>query len=323
MTMEDRISKILKVQRQQVNYYLDHINKNDIERILRLILVCKGTLFITGVGKSGIVAKKIASTIVSTGTKAMFFDATDALHGDMGALSKGDILLALSKSGETEELLRLLPFVNKRGVKTIAITSRSPSNLESLCDDFLLLPMEREICPFNLVPTTSAELQMLFGDLITIALLETKKLTLDQYALNHPAGRIGRSLTLTARDLMLTDQNLPTVSPTTKLVDSLVTLSAKQSGCLLITDSNNHLEGIFTDGDLRRSLQDKKEAVLSQTLDSLMTKKPKCVEPSILIKDVLILMETGKRRVAVIPVVEEGKLVGLLRLHDIIQAGLT
>ena len=323
MIISDRVLDILKVQRQQINYYLDHICPKDLERVLRSLLICKGTIFITGIGKSGIIAKKIASTIVSIGTKAMFFDPIDALHGDMGALTNGDILLALSKSGETEELLRVIPFVKKRGVKVISVTSREHPNLQKLSDDHICLPMEREICPFNLVPTTSAELQMLFGDLITIVLLEEKKLTLDQYALNHPAGRIGRSITMTARDLMISGDALPIVYPETKLVDSLVILSSKQSGCLLVTNKDGELEGIFTDGDLRRALQDKQASVLNESLQELMTKKPKCVDPDILVKEVMILMETGRRRVTVIPVVKEKKLLGLLRLHDIIQAGLT
>ena len=196
-------------------------------------------------GKSGHIAQKITATFLSTGTKAFFLDPTHAVHGDLGYVSESDVFLALSKSGESQELLDLIPFVRKRKAISIALVSIENSRLAQACDHFIILPVERELCPYDIAPTTSTAVQLLFGDCLAIALMKIRKMSLSDFALNHPGGFIGRRISLKVSDLMQRSDALPICRPTDRLIHVLPELSAKQCGCLLVADEERRLRGNF------------------------------------------------------------------------------
>ncbi|MCB1109727.1 MAG: KpsF/GutQ family sugar-phosphate isomerase [Chlamydiia bacterium] len=317
------IKDLFEEYQRNLNYFFDHVDVQKAEEIFKLFLDCPGTLIFTGVGKSGIIAEKLAMTLISTGTKALNLPAQNALHGDIGIVTEKDVLVCISKSGESEELLSLVPFAQKKGAKTVAWVSSAQSKLGNACDLSIFLPLSKELCPFDLAPTTSTSIQMIFGDVLSVALMKAKNFSLDEYALNHPAGAIGKKITLTVEDLMLQGETLPLCRPNDKLRETLVTLTDKKCGCLLITGGDGKLQGIFTDGDLRRAFQKDPAAMLEKTMEELMT--PSCLftEKGNRAFDALRLMQKdAKRWVTVLPVVESGNLVGLIRMHDLIQAGI-
>lgn len=309
---------------RNLNFFFDHIETDKAEKIFDLFLKCEGTLIFTGVGKSGIIAEKLAMTMISTGTKALYLPPMNALHGDIGIVTEKDVLICISKSGESEELLSLVPFAQRKGAKTVGWVSNPHSKLLNACDLGIYLPLNKELCPFDLAPTTSTAIQLIFGDVLSVALMKAKEFSLDEYALNHPAGSIGKKITLTVEDLMLQGEGLPICSPNDRLRDTIVTLTDKRCGCLLVIDEGKSLKGIFTDGDLRRTLQKDPAAMLEKKMEELMT--PSCIatEKGKKALEALKLMQKDpKRWVNVVPVIESERLVGLIRMHDLVQAGIT
>lgn len=317
------IQDLLEEQRKSMNHFFTHFDREDAQRVFQAFLECKGLIFFSGVGKSGIIAKKIAMTLVSTGTRALYLSPMNALHGDLGIVSENDVFVLISKGGETEELLTLIPSLRNKGARVISWVSNPMSRLAKAAELCLHLPMERELCPYGLAPTTSPTLQLLVGDLMAVALMKTKAFSLDQYAVNHPAGQIGKRVTLKVRDLMLKGTAIPRAHPGDKLCDKLLEFSDKRCGCLLVVDEKEELQGIFTDGDLRRALQTQRDRVLETKLESVMTKKPRSVHPDLLAWDAAKVMEEDQLRpIMILPVIEGDKLVGLIKMHDIIQSGL-
>ena len=318
------IKELLDKQKQHLEHYFSHFNLNAGEELLQQILACEGVLFFTGVGKSGFIAQKIAATMQSTGTKAFFLPPIDALHGDLGMVCKKDLVFILSKSGETEELLQLLPFIRNKGAQVVAITSNATSRLCHGVDRTLVLPCDTELCPFDLAPTTSTVIQLLFGDLLAIALMETRGFSVDQFAENHPGGRVGRRSGLRVRDLMLDKERTPICFSEDHLEEVLIDFSDKRCGCLIVIDEKKQLKGIFTDGDLRRALQAKGDKILKEKIGQLMTRSPKAIEAEALAWDAMKLMASDQKHpVMVLPVLGPQKeVVGIIKMHDIIQAGL-
>lgn len=314
---------LLDQQKKYLDYFFEHLDVEKANQILDAFFACKGSLIFSGVGKSGIIAQKLATTIASTGTRAFYLSPTNAMHGDIGLAHKEDLFVLLSKSGGTKELLHLVPFIREKGAKVLSFHSSENSELAKISDLSICLPLMRELCPFNLAPTTSAALQLIFGDVLAVALMEKKNFGIKEYVLNHPAGIIGKKLTLKVDDIMRKGDEIPTCKPTDLLLDVLHEISNKCCGCLLVTDENKKLLGIFTDGDLRRSLQNLGSDAMHQTIASVMTKNPKTIEGNILAFDAMQLMEKDpKRLITVLPVLEKGKVAGILRMHDILQAGL-
>jgi arabinose-5-phosphate isomerase len=306
-----------------LDHFFAHLELDKLETLFHTLLQTKGTVIFTGVGKSGLICQKIASTFVSTGTKATCLSPSSALHGDIGMAKEGDLLVAISKSGESQELLDLVPFAHKKRVATMAVVSRQNSRLENLCDQTLLLPLLRELCPFDLAPTTSTALQLIFGDVLAIALMRAKGFSVTDFANNHPAGLLGKKIVLKVADVMLKADSIPRSTPTDRLIDQLHELSGKKCGCLLIVNEQEKLEGIFTDGDLRRAIQKHGASAMEKTLATLMTRSPKTVEKESWVLDAMRIMEAEPSRpITVLPVLEEGRVVGLIRMHDILQAGL-
>ena len=318
------IKELLEKEREILNHFFDNIDLQSANQLLEILKECKGMIIITGVGKSGLVAEKIAQTMTSTGTRAFFLSPTNAMHGDIGIVSRDDVFIMISKSGESEELLQMVPFLRNRGVKPIAIVNNSNSRLAKACHLCVVLPMEKELCPFDLVPTTSAVTQMIFGDAIAVAIMMYKNFSLVEYAMNHPAGKIGRRLTLRVNDLMLKGKDVPLCGPNDKLVDTLVELSDKRCGCVMVIDSQRKLQGIFTDGDLRRSLQKIGAKVLDSTMLEVMTQTARFIKSDEMASQALSLMEADQKHpITVLPVVdEELSVVGLIKMHDIVQSGL-
>jgi arabinose-5-phosphate isomerase len=318
------LKKLVESGKQNINYFFQNLDLDATETLLDILEKCQGTLFFSGVGKSEAMAKKIAATMTSTGTKAHFIPATNALHGDIGIVSPYDIFIILSKGGETEELINLVPHVRNKGAKTIAIVSDGSCRLSRLCDMSISLPLASELCPFNLAPTTSAQIQMIFGDLLTIALMKRKNFTLEQYAENHPSGKIGRRISIKIEDLMLSGESIPTCHPEDQIISALVELSRKRCGCILVIDSDSILKGIFTDGDLGRTLNTYGPDALKKPIGELMNSRPRYTSKSKLAWEALQLMEANPASpITVLAVTDsDGRLEGLIKMHDILQAGI-
>ena len=239
-------------------------------------------------------------------------------------VSSQDTFIILSKSGESDELLNLVPAIRNKGATLIAVVCNPNSRLASACHATVILPFLHELCPFDMAPTMSTTSQLLFGDLLTVALMRQKNFSIDQYALNHPSGRLGKRITLKVKDLMLTGDRVPTCHPENRLGEVLVELSDKRCGCILIIDQDRKLQGIFTDGDLRRTLQKVGSEVMDVCIQDVMNTNPSFIGPDVLAWNAMKRMEENpQRRIMMLPVTDtESKLLGLLHLHDIIQSGL-
>lgn len=315
------VKALFEEQHGYLNNFFEKCDYTQVENFCKAVLECKGTVFFSGVGKSGFISQKISMTLVSTGTKSVFLSPTDALHGDIGIVAPEDMLVLLSKSGNTEELLKLIPYAKAKGAFLVGIHSQQGCKLSVQCDMHVHLPLTRELCPFDLAPVTSTAIQMLFGDTCAVAIMQAKKLTMDEYAMNHPAGRIGKRLILKVGDIMTSGANVPTSSPDATLMSELVKLSSAGCGCLLIVDAENKLQGVFTDGDLRRELTNKGADVLEMKLSDLMCKTPRTVTINMKAVDAMSDMEKPKP-VTFLPVVEDGFLKGIVTLHTLVASGL-
>lgn len=316
------LKDLFSQKQQYINHFFDKVDIETAEKFLNVLRSCTGNMVFSGIGKSGLVAKKIAFTMTSTGSRALYISATDALHGDIGILSPKDHFILLSKSGESEELLNLIPHLRNKGVTLLGIVSNANSRLAKACDYSMVLPLAKELCPFNLAPTTSTSIQMIFGDILAIALMRHQHFSLDQYSMNHPAGSIGKKINLKVQDLMYTGTQLPLCNADDKLVDILAELSEKRCGCILIVNKNMHLQGIFTDGDLRRALIKYDGQILDKTMKEMMTVTSRTMAPERLAWEAMQEMEKSSA-ITMMPVIDsKHKLLGLIRLHDIVQAGL-
>ena len=305
-----------------IDYFFEHVDPAAVDRMVELAMGCDGLLIFSGVGKSGLIAEKLAATMLSTGTRAIYLPPTNALHGDLGIISERDICIFISKSGETEELKVLLPMVHARGARLVSWVCESDSTLAREADHTVLLPVKRELCPFDLAPTTSTAVQLIFGDIVSIALMRAKSISLDEYALNHPAGSIGKRATTRVADIMVRSEALPLCGPNDLVGALLPELTTKRLGCLLVVDADDHLLGIFTDGDLRRAIQSEGSDLLTRSIGELITRDCLTITPDALAYGVMQQMQGDPDRwVTLLPVVEESRLVGLLHMHDIVHAG--
>jgi arabinose-5-phosphate isomerase len=288
---------------------------NTFAAAVDLIRAAPGRVIVTGMGKSGHVGNKIASTLASTGTPAMFVHPAEASHGDLGMIAKGDVILALSWSGETAELKNLTDYSRRFRIGLIAMTANADSTLGKTADVVLTLPQAREACPHNLAPTTSSLMQLALGDALAIALLESHGFTALDFGMLHPGGKLG-ALLKTVRDLMHTGDAVPLAPLGTAMSDAILQMSAKGFGCVGITDARGHLAGIITDGDLRRHMRND---LLNARVEEVMTKSPKTVRPDQLISETLDILNSMK--VTALFAVEDGKPAGVIHVHDLLRAG--
>ncbi|MGB9735304.1 MAG: KpsF/GutQ family sugar-phosphate isomerase [bacterium] len=313
--------KVLKIESDTIQNLIPHIDKHFSEAV-DTILSIRGKVVITGIGKSGLVGQKIASTLTSTGTPAYYLHPSEGAHGDLGILGKDDILIAISNSGESEEVLRIIPFVKRLGIKLIAIVGNRNSTLAKDADIVIHVPVEKEACPFGLAPTASTTAELAIGDAMAVALLLKRGFTKDDFAMFHPGGLLGKKLLTRVENLMHTGLEMPKVYTDTKMKDVLVEITSKRMGMTGVYDANNKLAGIITDGDLRRALE-RYPDLLERVASDIMTKNPKRIEKSALAVKALNLMETYS--ITSLFVTENGNRdepVGIIHLHDILKAGI-
>jgi len=282
---------------------------------IAMIKAARGRVIVSGMGKSGHIGTKIAATLSSTGTPAFFVHPAEASHGDLGMITSGDVIIAISWSGETAELTNLINYSRRFRIGLIAITADAASTLGKAADIPLVLPQVREACPLNAAPTTSSLMQLALGDALAIALLESRGFTALDFRALHPGGRLGAALTF-VRDLMHTEAEMPLKPTGTKMSDAIVEMSARGFGCVGITDGVGHLIGIITDGDLRRHMR---LDLLDARVEDVMTKGPTTVRPDQLASEALEILNSMKR--TVLFVVEGGRAVGLIHMHDLLRAG--
>jgi arabinose-5-phosphate isomerase len=320
------LKEIFIEQQRSVSHFFEKLDAAEAEAVFQACLECPGIVVLTGVGKSGIIAEKIAATMISTGTRAICLPPTNFLHGDIGILGEKDLLIMISKSGETEELLALVPFVKRRGTKLIGWVSNPNSRLARECDLSLLLPVDQELCPYDLAPTTSTAVQLLFGDALSVALMKARQFTLSDFMKNHPLGSIGEKIkqAMQVDEVMFKNENIPLCGEEKKVREILEELSSKRCGCMIVTSREGRLQGVFTDGDLRRALQRHGTGTLEQAVGSVMTRTPTFVKRGILAYDAIKTMQRDpKRWITVLPVLDdEERVVGVVRMHDIINAGI-
>jgi arabinose-5-phosphate isomerase len=298
----------------------------DVERFaqaVEILATCTGLVATTGAGTSGIVARKIAATLTSTGTPAHFVHPTDALHGGLGVIGRQEVVIAISNSGETEEISALLPYLRSREVKVIAIVGNLDSNLAREAAVALDSFAEREAGPHGLVPTASVAVALAIADALALTVMETKGITKEVFAANHPSGRIGRRLTLRVRDVMHAGDEQPAIGPEAPLMEVVAAITEGGLGAVNIIEGDGRLLGIVTDGDVRRTLQRSSAAELDQLrAEQVMTAGPVVVDPEAMAFKALKLMEDRPSQIAVLPVVKDGLAVGLVRLHDLVRIGL-
>src|SRR5580704_11098394 len=276
----------------------------------------RGRVIVTGMGKSGHIARKIAATLASTGSPAFFVHAAEASHGDLGMITSDDVMLVLSWSGETEELKDVIAYSRRFRIGLIAVTVNAESTLGKAADVVLALPTAREACPHNLAPTTSSLMQLALGDALAMALLESRGFTAVDFGVFHPRGKLGAALKF-VRDVMHGGGEMPTIKSGSPMSEAIVEMSAKGFGCVAVTDTGGKLTGVITDGDLRRHMR---ADLLQVSVDSVMTTSPKVVRPDQLASEALQLLNSSK--ITALFVVETGRPVGIVHFHDLLRAGV-
>jgi arabinose-5-phosphate isomerase len=285
---------------------------------LQILLQCKGRVVVSGMGKSGHIARKIAATLASTGTPAMFVHPAEAAHGDLGMVTESDVLIAISNSGESEELLAIVPVIKRLGAALISMTGKPNSSLASLAHVHLNIAVAKEACPLNLAPTASTTATLALGDALAVALLDLRGFREEDFARSHPGGALGRRLLTHVRDIMRTGEDIPAVHPDVLLPAALLEVTRKGLAMTAIVDASNHVVGIFTDGDLRRLIEEGKDFSRAQ-IKEVMHTNPRVLGPEQLAVDAVELME--KHRINQVLVVEkDGTLVGALHIHDLTRA---
>ncbi|KAG5532968.1 hypothetical protein RHGRI_027272 [Rhododendron griersonianum] len=307
---------LFKTQQSYLNHFFHHLSLPQTLLFTQTLLNSTGTIFFSGVGKSGFVAHKISQTLASLSIRSSFLNPVDALHGDIGALSDNDILVMFSKSGNSEELLRLAPCARAKGAYLISVTSSEANGLVGLCDLNVYLPLERELCPFDLAPVTSTAIQMVFGDTVAVAMMGARNLSKEEYAANHPAGRIGKSLIFKVKDVMKKQEELPVCKEGDLIMDQLVELTSKGCGCLLVIDDQYHLIGTFTDGDLRRTLKASKEGIFKLSVGEMCNRHPRTIGPDAMAVEAMQKMESPPSPVQFLPVIDQQNILIVVKRKE-------
>lgn len=311
---------VINTEAQAVADLADKVMSDAFIQACQLMLDCKGRVVVTGMGKSGHIADKIAATLASTGTPSFFVHPGEASHGDLGMITPDDVLLALSNSGETSEIITILPIIKRLNVPLITLTGNPDSTLSKLATVNIDVSVSKEACPLGLAPTASTTAALAMGDALAIAMLEERGFTEEDFARSHPGGALGRRLLLLIDDLMHTGATIPRVRRETKLSEALVEMTEKGLGMAIVVDSNDKLIGVFTDGDLRRTI-DHKIDVRDALIKDVMTKDCTTIKPGMLAAEALQVMDATK--INALPVVDgDNTLVGALNMHDLLRAGV-
>jgi arabinose-5-phosphate isomerase len=320
-----RAKEVLNIEAEGIVSLADRLDDSLI-RAVEMLYDCRGKVVVTGLGKSGLICRKIAATFSSLGTPSFFLHAGDANHGDMGMVMEGDVVLAISNSGETEEILTLIPILKRIGVRLIAMTGKRDSTLSRAADVVLDAGVLEEACPLGLSPTASTTAALALGDALAVILLERKGFKEEDFALRHPGGTLGRKLLLRVDDLMHRDVDVPLVGEKTLMKEAILVITSKRLGVTGVTDKHGNLTGVITDGDLRRGLQTYGDGILSKRADEIMTRKPKSIEKDALALQALAKMEENvPAPITSLFVVEKpGDTVpiGILHIHTLLKAGI-
>ncbi len=322
LSKEEIINKgreVVRIESTAVNNLLKTIDDSFYEAVT-LLYNCKGRVVLTGMGKSGLIARKIVATLNSTGTPSIYMHPTDALHGDLGMVRKGDVVIFLSKSGATEEMVNLLQMVKRLEVPVIAMVSDRNSKLAKEVDVVLHIEIYEEACPFDLAPTASTTASLVMGDALSVALLELRGFTKNDFALLHPGGSLGKRLSLRVSEIMKKGNDIPLVYENTSLKDSIIEITSKRLGVTCVLNNDKKLTGIITDGDLRRLLEKTLE-IGTLTAKDIMTRNPKTIPDDVLASYALQLMENYKITSLVV-LRPEGEVAGIVHLHDLVNLGL-
>lgn len=317
-----QVVSLLRAEAEAIHRASAALLPEQVGKAISLLHDCTGKVIILGMGKSGIVGRKIAATLTSTGTMAVYLHPSDALHGDLGLVGPQDVAIALSNSGYTEEIIGLLPYLEHRKTPLIAIVGNEASPLAQRADVVLKATVDKEVCPLNLAPTASTTVAMAIGDAIAMTLMQHKGLTPEDFAFNHPSGRLGKRLTLKVSDLMHSDT--PTVQLQASLIEVISSISQGGLGAVTVTDTSGNLQGIITDGDLRRTFEKTDQANWGTVLSKdVMTASPITVAADCLAYDALKIMEDRPSQISILPVVNEAQqCLGIVRVHDIVRSGL-
>lgn len=319
--MLEDAKKVLRIEAQAVLDLLDRID-SEFEKAAEMILECRGRLVITGIGKSGLICQKIAATMASTGTPTLFLHPAEGIHGDLGMLMRDDVVLAVSNSGETEEICRLLPVIKRMGLPLISMSGKPESTLARAGDVFLDISVREEACPLGLAPTASTTATLAMGDALAVALLLRRGFREEDFALFHPGGTLGKRLLLRVEDMMHSGDDIPRVPENTRLKDALYEISSKKLGITGVVNEDGELIGVFSDGDLRRALEQGVD-VLSQPIGEIMSRNPKRILRSNLAAKALADMEEFSiTSLFVFDSEEERAPVGIVHLHDLLKAGV-
>jgi arabinose-5-phosphate isomerase len=309
--------KVLAIEAEAVSALGSRLDQNFLAAV-EIILSCRGRVVVSGMGKSGHIARKIASTMASTGTPAFFVHPAEASHGDLGMITREDVVVALSYSGESDELLTIIPLIKRQGAKLIAITGNAGSALAKEADVYLDARVSQEACPLNLAPTASTTAALALGDALAIALLDARGFGADDFARSHPGGTLGRRLLTHVSDVMRTGDDVPHVAEDVSLVEALREMSRKRMGMTAVLDRARHVVGIFTDGDLRRALE-RSSDLRAVKLTDVMSRDPRTIQESKLAVEAVEMMERHKINQLLV-VTDAGELAGALNMHDLFRA---
>jgi arabinose-5-phosphate isomerase len=320
LSILQRAKEVLKIEAQGISALGERLDESFLGAV-ELLYACQGKVVVTGMGKSGIICRKIAATLASTGTPSFFLHAGEGIHGDLGMVMKGDVIIAVSNSGETEEILKLLPHIKLNGLKLVVMTGKLESTLAKAGDVVLDVGVKEEACPLGLAPTASTTAALAVGDALAVVLLEKKEFKEQDFARRHPGGILGRKLILRVEDLMKKGDEIPLVEENTPVNEALFEITSKRMGVTGVVDTDGRLAGVITDGDLRRGLQ-KNHDIFRLRAAELMTRDPKTVAAEMLAAEALHVMEQFP--ITSLFIVDHGSKnpIGIIHLHDIIKAGI-
>jgi arabinose-5-phosphate isomerase len=321
--MKDIAKRVLRIEAEAVSALIDRIDER-FEKAVGLVLGCKGRVVVTGMGKSGLIGKKIAATLASTGTPALFLHPAEGIHGDLGMVTRGDTVIALSNSGETDEIARMLPSLKRLGISIIALTGNADSTLARNSDVVIDVGVKEEACPLGLAPTASTTAALAMGDALAVALLEKRGFREEDFACFHPGGALGKRLLLRVRDLMHTGDAIPVVTEATLIKDAIYEISSKKMGVTAVVNGNGRLVGVISDGDLRRWMERTErsgENLLTKQASDIMTVNPKVVGKDALAAEAMAIMEQN----SITCLIVADSLAtpeGVIHLHDLLKAGV-
>ena len=311
--------RTIELEKNAIQALINRIGE-EFENACKVILACSGRTVVVGIGKSGHIARKIAATLASTGTPAMYVHAGEANHGDIGMITKNDVVLAVSNSGQTEEIITLLPLLKRKNIPIVCLTGNSQSELGMASTVNLNTHVTEEACPLGLAPTASTTATLVMGDALAMALLEARGFTSDDFAFSHPGGNLGRRVLVKVKDVMHTGKQIPSVMTGTPVSEALIEMSNKGFGLTTIVDSQKKLKGVFTDGDLRRTIDSKKD-LHTTLIDEVMSKNYKFISGNSLATEAALLMQSSNIYVLIIEN-DDGILEGIVKMHDLLDANV-